>query len=178
MKFNIEDLAGVHHEHLRARSRRYAPLLLHLKRKVKCSATAKAAGQTEAYVHEIPTNSIIDRKLRSESAVREMMLNQGGKTLTSAESTVNGLASELVTSSCPEVHDGNSRSSNHHGRLMRDSPHVGLDGILGRDRPRGSSRRLYVNDIAMNNLNGIESTQPCRVLIWLGTKRSARLWRL
>lgn len=163
-KFNIEDLSGVHHEHFRARSRRYAPLLLHIKRKVRCSATAKAAGETEAYVHEIPSNLIIDRKLRSESAVREMMVNQGGKTLTAAESNANGLASELVISSCPEVREGNARSSNHHGRLMRESPHVGLDGILGQDRPHGSSRRVHVNDIAMVKLDGIESTQPCRVL--------------
>ncbi|CAB1115463.1 unnamed protein product [Ectocarpus sp. CCAP 1310/34] len=84
-KFNIEGLSGVHHEHFRARSRRYAPLLLQLKRKVKCSAIAQAAGETEAYVHEIPANLIIDRKLRSKSAVQEMMVNQGGKALTAVE---------------------------------------------------------------------------------------------
>lgn len=162
-KFNILDLTGVHHEHCRARVRKFIPIVLSVKRRVRCSPAAKAAGKSGADVHEIPVNLIIDRQLRSEASTQEMLSNQAGKVLTKPQMKVNGMPSELLMS-CPEVCRGNARCCNSNGRLMRESPHMGLDGIVGKDCPDGCMRKVYVNDVALVPIDGLLLTQPVRVL--------------
>lgn len=142
-KFDTAELDSVHHEHFRARNRRFFPLLLALERKVSCSNTATTAGERESSVFDIPVNVILDRKLRSTQSVQEMLDNQGGKMLTEAETKEAGLSSQHIFS-CPEVHEGNIRRTNMHGKLARTRAHFGFDGV----KTEGGRGKVYVNDIA------------------------------
>ncbi|CAN0176497.1 unnamed protein product [Ectocarpus sp. 13 AM-2016] len=155
-RFNIDDLKDVHHEHFQARRRKYYPLLQVVKRKVEASATAKIAGETTADAYDIPTNLVVDRLLRSAPSMEEMLSNQGGKQLSRDETAAAGLASTHIFSVPEEKADG-TKGDNQNGELARSTPHFGFDGIMvGMD----GKRKVYVNDIVMCTLDGVDDAHP------------------
>ncbi|CAN0290506.1 unnamed protein product [Ectocarpus sp. 6 AP-2014] len=179
-RFNIDDLNDVHHEHFQPRRRKYYPLLQVVKRKVEASATAKKAGETTADAYDIPTNLVVDRLLRSAPSMEEMLSNQGGKQLSRDETAAAGLASTHIFSVPEEKADG-TKGNNQNGELARSTPHFGFDGIMvGMD----GKRKVYVNDIVMCTLDGVDDAQPCRILAiyWdaakLGVMVDVRRFRL
>ena len=163
-KFEISELDSVHHEHFRARMRKYTPLFSLFKRTVKASATAQAAGQTTADVYDIPINEIIARKLQSETAMVEMLANQGGKVLSDTEAENSRLGSPHILS-VPVVKEGGKMHNNMHGKCARRSPFFGVDGVIGELSPSGNTqRKIYTNDVAMVTVPGHDNTMPCRIL--------------
>lgn len=97
--------------------------------------------------------------------MEEISSNQGGKQLSRDETAASGLASKHIFSVPEEKADG-TKNDNQNGELARSSPHFGFDGIMvGTD----GKRKVYVNDVVMCTLDGVNGAQPCQILaIYLG----------
>lgn len=140
-KFGVDDLAGIDAEHFYARTRQYLPLLPVVRRRVP-STTSTGAGRTTE-VYDFPVNVILDRQLRSKSAMRLMEAYPSGEVLRGEEAAANGLGNDHIFSG-PVLPHGNKRRTNTHANLARSSPFYGFDGLTGH-----FGRKMYVHDVAI-----------------------------
>lgn len=151
--FNVRGLAGVNPEHFNNRMRPYLPLLRLLERDVPSTAD----GKTSAVVYDLPVNLLLDRVMQLQSETTLSETYPGGKVLRGDEADQNSLMSDHVNC-VPTRQEGNVRSSNHNGTLVRSTPFYGIDGI----RAGICGRKVYVHDCCICDVDGVASL--CRIL--------------
>lgn len=151
--FDVRGLRGVDAKHFFGRMRKFLPLLLIVGRDVPSTQS----GKTSATVYDVPFNLLLDRDMRLASETKLSTSYPAGKILTSSEAEGNSMTSDHVNC-VPTLPKGNIVESNMHGTLSRSTPFFGIDGVRGRASPR----KVYVNDVAMCELDGTPT--PCRVL--------------
>lgn len=155
--FNLKDLEDINAEHFYSRMRQYMPLLEVRKRAVVRKADAEP--DATAHVYDVPVNLTIDRSLRSLLAMETSEADPGGKVVRGLDAMTNRLGSDHILAG-PSRPRGNARRNNLHGTLARSSPFHGFDGIRG----QRNGRKIYINDVAMCRLEGVDGAQPCRLL--------------
>lgn len=123
--FDVKDLEGFKGEHFYSRMRECLPLLEINEREV----ASTQEGRTTAKVFDTPLNLLIDRECRLLCSTDVSRKYPGGRIITNQEAEANDLASDHITS-LPIKPKGHRCSSNMNGKLARNSPFFGIDGVM------------------------------------------------
>lgn len=129
--FDAKELEDFNAEHFYARMRECMPLLEIIVREVPSTQE----GRETAKVYDTPLSLLLDRECRLLCSTDVSRKYPGGKIISAREAEENFLASDHVTS-IPVKRKGDICCSNMNGKLARNTPFFGIDGICAQRSAR------------------------------------------